>query len=217
MAANILQGIASRLGRRNPANLEQSALEAQFKELLDRATPSVQPAYSLAECEGLAKTDDHCAEFVQKAQENLFEIRELSSISLVPKQLEPSELPLLIAPQPSVASLSWDPLKSTMVTEPTAPCLAVVEAFGAIAETGTVAIASTDCPSSFLFLSEELAVIVRKSVVVPWMEDLWQRFESVPRRALHLISGPSRTADVEQTLQVGAHGPRRVYLYLIDD
>lgn len=217
MAANILQRIASRLGRPNSANLEQSALEAQFKELLDRATPSVQPAYSLAKCEDLTDTNNHCAEFVQKAQKNLFEIRELSSISLVPQQLQSSELPLLTAPQSSVTSLDWGPLKSTMVTEPRLPCLAVVEALGALAETGTVAIGSTDCPSSFLFLSEELAVIVRKSVIVPWMEDLWQRFDAAPRRALHLISGPSRTADVEQTLQVGAHGPRRVYLYLIDN
>ncbi|MDN5850066.1 MAG: lactate utilization protein [Nitrococcus sp.] len=51
-----------------------------------------------------------------------------------------------------------------------------------------------------------------------YLEEVWERLlaqgERMPR-AVNLITGPSRTADVEQTMQLGAHGPRRVHLLLI--
>ena len=34
-------------------------------------------------------------------------------------------------------------------------------------------------------------------------------------RTLNIISGPSRTADIEQTIQLGAHGPRRLHILLV--
>jgi len=34
---------------------------------------------------------------------------------------------------------------------------------------------------------------------------------------ISLITGPSRTADIEKTLIIGAHGPKEVYVFLIDD
>jgi len=37
---------------------------------------------------------------------------------------------------------------------------------------------------------------------------------SVPR-ALNLITGPSRTADIEQTIELGAHGPKRMHVLLV--
>ena len=44
------------------------------------------------------------------------------------------------------------------------------------------------------------------------MEDAWD----LPR-AINIVSGPSRTADVEQTIQLGAHGPRRLHVLLLGD
>jgi len=35
-------------------------------------------------------------------------------------------------------------------------------------------------------------------------------------RAVNFITGPSRTADVEQTIQLGAHGPRRLHVILLE-
>ena len=35
--------------------------------------------------------------------------------------------------------------------------------------------------------------------------------------SIHFASGPSRTADIEKTLVVGIHGPREVYVFLVDE
>ena len=51
-----------------------------------------------------------------------------------------------------------------------------------------------------------------------YLEDLphhWPAMADTPR-AIHLITGPSRTADVEQTIQLGAHGPRQVDCVILD-
>ena len=51
-----------------------------------------------------------------------------------------------------------------------------------------------------------------------WFEDAWAVLRARPEgmpRATNIISGPSRTADVEQTIQLGAHGPRRVHVILV--
>jgi len=36
-------------------------------------------------------------------------------------------------------------------------------------------------------------------------------------RAVNLVSGPSRTGDIEQTIVLGAHGPYRVHILVVDD
>jgi len=51
------------------------------------------------------------------------------------------------------------------------------------------------------------------------MEALWKHMDEQHRampRAVNIITGPSRTADVEQIIQLGAHGPRRVHVILWD-
>ncbi len=56
--------------------------------------------------------------------------------------------------------------------------------------------------------------------IVRHLEDLWAqlraRLDGMPR-AVSLITGPSKTADVEQTMQYGAHGPRRLHVILVEE
>lgn len=44
-----------------------------------------------------------------------------------------------------------------------------------------------------------------------------ERYKNNFPSLVSVISGPSRTADIEKTLVMGAHGPRELYLFLIDD
>ena len=93
------------------------------------------------------------------------------------------------------------------------PCLA------AIAETGTLLLASgAETPTTLNFLPDTHIVVVHAGQVVASYEDGWDlvRARAGWPRTLNLITGPSRTGDIEQRIQLGAHGPRRLHVILID-
>lgn len=91
--------------------------------------------------------------------------------------------------------------------------------FCAIAETGTLMMCSgSDTPPAASLLPETHIAVVPRNRIVTGMEDAWallRREQRVLPRAVNFISGPSRTADIEQTVTLGAHGPYRVHLLLI--
>ena len=95
----------------------------------------------------------------------------------------------------------------------------VTGAFAAIAETGTLMVASgPDTPASASLLPETHVAVLAASRIVPRMEEAWdlarQAFGQLPR-AVNFISGPSRTGDIEQQLVLGAHGPYRVHIVIV--
>lgn len=97
--------------------------------------------------------------------------------------------------------------------------LALTRADAALAETGTLVFASgPKAPPSLNFIPEVHAVVLRESEILETQEELWQmlreRDQPFPR-TLNLITGPSRTGDIEQTLYLGAHGPKEVHLFLV--
>lgn len=92
-------------------------------------------------------------------------------------------------------------------------------AFCAIAETGSLVLLSgPDSPTTLNFLPDDFLCVLPENRIVPRVEDAWalQRAErgAVPR-ATNIITGPSRTADVEQIIRIGAHGPRRLHVLLL--
>lgn len=89
----------------------------------------------------------------------------------------------------------------------------VVRADVGIAETGTACVHSHQVSSRSLFLCEHLVVVLSDADIRAYQEDYWVSLNDLPR-AVHLITGPSRTADVEQTIQIGAHGPKTITLLL---
>ena len=94
-------------------------------------------------------------------------------------------------------------------------------AVAAAAETGTLFLVSgADNPTSLNFLPEAHTVIVDAADIVGSYEEAWDRLRStfgegrLPR-TVNLISGPSRTADIEQTIVRGAHGPRHLQVLIL--
>jgi L-lactate dehydrogenase complex protein LldG len=91
--------------------------------------------------------------------------------------------------------------------------------FCAIAETGTVLLLSSpQTPKATALVPETHICLVSRARIVATMEDafaLMRREVGEPPRATWFISGPSRTADIEQTLVIGAHGPYRVHVILV--
>jgi len=96
----------------------------------------------------------------------------------------------------------------------------LTEAFAGVAETGSlVLLSSMNSPTSLNFLSDNYLCVLRRDHIVRHIEDVWDRIRqqvgTLPR-AINFITGPSRTADVEQTIQLGAHGPRRLHVILFE-
>lgn len=95
-------------------------------------------------------------------------------------------------------------------------------AFAGIAETGTVVLLSgPDNPTTLNFLPEHHLVVVSAEDVVGDYETVWSRLREVfgpgrMPRALNLITGPSRSGDIEQTILLGAHGPRSLHLIVVE-
>jgi len=132
----------------------------------------------------------------------------------------------VLAPHPDLAALPWG----------TAPMLefearraqpddlvAVQHGYAAIAETGTLMLPSApERPTTLNILAETEIVVLRASRVVGAYEEAWDLLRDgraagfMPRNVM-LVTGPSRSADIEQTLELGAHGPRRLHVILIDD
>ncbi|MDH3376901.1 MAG: lactate utilization protein [Gammaproteobacteria bacterium] len=98
--------------------------------------------------------------------------------------------------------------------------VSVTEALAGIAETGTLVCGSSEShPTSLNFLPENHVVVISESRLYKHMEEVWQELRRLPGglpRAVNLITGPSKTADVEQTIQYGAHGPRRLHVIIIE-
>ena len=89
-----------------------------------------------------------------------------------------------------------------------------------IAETGTLMLTSgPNRPTSLNFLPDYHIVVLNRAQLVPRMEDAWDRLRAEPDgmpRTVNFISGPSKTADVEQTVEYGAHGPRCLHVILVE-
>ena len=138
----------------------------------------------------------------------------------VARYLATLSLPLAAVCWPEFAGLDWR--GAGMVVESRAARdsdpAGITGAFCAIAETGTLMmVTGRDTPATLSLLPETHVAVVRKPRIVPGMEEAWRLLREElrePPRAVTFISGPSRTADIEQTVTLGAHGPYRVHVIL---
>jgi L-lactate dehydrogenase complex protein LldG len=94
-------------------------------------------------------------------------------------------------------------------------------AFAGIAETGTLMLLSSpETPTTLAFLPETSMIVLPAVRVLRAYEDgfraLREEHGAMPR-SVNLITGPSRSGDIEQTIQLGAHGPRRLLVLLVDE
>lgn len=142
--------------------------------------------------------------------------------------LKAGNLPQRIRMAPALESqgLPWDGQPLLEVTSGPARAddqTSVTGAFAAIAETGTLLLHSdSDTPTTLNFLPENHIVVLQASQIVGAYEDAWDRLRQIfgpgaLPRTVNFITGPSRTADIEQTIQLGAHGPRRLHIVVVDD
>jgi len=102
----------------------------------------------------------------------------------------------------------------------------VSRAFAAVAETGTLVLVSDpNNPTRLNFLPPTHVAVVSAAEIVGDYEEAWARIRAELAGAdgrfmpptVNWITGPSRTADIEQTLLLGAHGPQRLHIVISDE
>lgn len=198
---------------------------AQILKRIQQATCKNTPAHTKSErAVQPALGGDIVDVFIQKAQNNAAEVRSISAYSALPEWLAGraealNQSPqLVLAPEFVELGLKWPPFQlAAQVGQ--ANSWGVCRGVIGIAETGTIVSNSHVCGSGMLFLVERLVVVIHKEDIVAYQEDAWEilrdTFNGALPRTINLITGPSRTADVEQTIQLGAHGPKWIdYLIL---
>jgi len=124
-----------------------------------------------------------------------------------------------------LAAMPWKSLKSLEVRSgPAGPDdeVGVSHAIAGVAETGTVVLHSGAAnPSTVNFLPEHHIVVVDAKEVAGDLETVFSRIRQTfgkgkMPRTVNLITGPSRSGDIEQKLLLGAHGPRALHLIVVD-
>lgn len=141
-----------------------------------------------------------------------------------------------IAPHPTLDAMPWEGRPMLQFRRDRAQPfdeVGVTLAFAGVAETGTLLLHSgAETPTTINFLPETSIVVLSARDIVGGYEEAFARLRaahaktlaegrlakanSLPR-TLNFVTGPSRSADIEQTLQLGAHGPRRLHIVLVDD
>jgi L-lactate dehydrogenase complex protein LldG len=150
------------------------------------------------------------------------EIETLASVpAAVARYLARLNLPTQAVVWPELAQLDWTAAGiEAQARAPTGTDLVgVTGCFCALAETGTLLqLSAPQRPAATSLLPETHIAIVPVARIVNGMEDAWALVRKecgrLPR-AVNFISGPSRTADIEQTIVLGAHGPYRVHILVV--
>ncbi len=170
--------------------------------------------------------------FVAMAEQVQTTVTRVSSLAMVPeavaRYLAVENLPaeVVMAPDPSLDAIPWHSWPLLRIRRGRAEAddrVSFTPCHAAIAETGTLMLISgAATPTTLNFLPETHIVLVRADQVVATYEDGWERLRNretpgtLPR-SINFITGPSRTADIEQHIELGAHGPRRLHIVLVEN
>ncbi|MHA1536880.1 MAG: LutC/YkgG family protein [Alphaproteobacteria bacterium] len=221
----MLRVIRRTLGRDGPLPDERIA---ELSEQLDHPQPRLIPKRAQVSHRERVRL------FVQMAKESEASVEEVRTLRAIPGAaagfLKRHNLParLVVAPDPALAEIQWDTRPSIEVRHGRAEPkdrTSVTGAFAGIAETGTlVLISGPGSPTTLNLLPDNHLVVLHTDQILGSYEEGWSKLREHQRgkngswqmpRSVNYITGPSRSADIEQTLLMGAHGPRRLHILVV--
>lgn len=217
--------ILARLGAGLPRSAEeQLAARARLAERLGRPRPGPIPARATVTGE------ERVTLFVRRAEAVGSEVRRLRDPGgigpALVELLRRHNLPLRVVraadPLLDAARLEAEPLLEVRTGVPEeGDAVGLAVALAGIAETGTLLLASAaGHPTLLAFLPETSVVVLSTAALAGSYEEAWAAQRSRPGwppRSVNLVTGPSRTGDIPPSIELGAHGPRRLAILLVDE
>ena len=166
---------------------------------------------------------DAVAQFISQAEAINATTDRIASLDDLPKalaeQLRNRNLPAAIRTgDDPIFDCDWGTVERSTGPGRIAEPATLTRAHMGVAETGQLVFASgPDNPVTLNFLGETHFAVVNASDIVGGFEDLWAEWRSrgLDPRTVNLIAGPSRSADIGQTLQLGAHGPVALHVFIV--
>ncbi len=216
---NSREAILSKVSRKIK-NRGKSVVETVNSRITDRQ-PNVVPARG-----GAGRDAASHATFIEEAKRAGAIIERAANKAEIPaiiaQVLQNQNVPgsLRLGNDPFMADIPWDkaPLlvTNTGPAEPDDP-VGVNVAIAGIAETGTILLASSaDSPSMINMLPLiNIALLPESRLMGNYEQSLELIRENMPRMA-SFVTGPSRTADIELELLMGAHGPQELVIILVE-
>ncbi|WP_029010897.1 LutC/YkgG family protein [Azospirillum halopraeferens] len=220
----ILGGLRRRLGQPGGDDARRDAVERRLADHPRNPVPA----------RALVPEPERVALFVAMATEAAATVERLPDTAAVADAvadlLASRNLPAAVrtAPDPLLAAVPWHTRPALTVSRGPAgddDPVSVTGAFAGIAETGTLMLVSgPEHPTTLNFLPDTHIVVLPRRRIVATYEDAWDLLRRrsdaggswIPR-TVNLVTGPSRTGDIEQTIQLGAHGPRSLHILLVED
>ncbi|MFL5169445.1 MAG: lactate utilization protein C [Microvirga sp.] len=192
-------------------------------ERLDRAPKGVIPARGQVSGEALVEV------FRAQAEAALATVRVVDSVAEVPRAvaefLRDHNLPatLRMGDDPRLKAMPWGEtaLEMSQGRSDGGDLNAVSHALAGVAESGTaVMVSGPENPSTLNFLPDNHIVVVAAKDIAGDYERVFAKLRATygkgqMPRTVNFITGPSRSGDIEQTLLLGAHGPRRLHLVVV--
>lgn len=94
--------------------------------------------------------------------------------------------------------------------------VAVLRGHFGVAENGAVWVTDALMGDRALpWIAEQLVLVIPREAIVPHLHAAYERLQAVPHALGTFIAGPSKTADIEQSLVLGAHGPKGALVVLV--
>ncbi|WP_372617110.1 lactate utilization protein C [Falsiroseomonas sp.] len=215
-------------------SLKRGSLPADQAAMLDGRI-ATHPRHLIPARSRLPRAEQ-IALFIRNVEKEFGTVERIPDLAAVPAAitdyLAAQNLPakIVMAPHPELQGIDWSArpllaLEARRAQE--GDQVSLQHAWAGVAETGTLFFPSDPArPATLNLLPDTEIVLLRASAIVGAYEEAWDRLRAerqdpmtggwMPRN-LMLVTGPSRSADIEQTLELGAHGPRRLHVLLVED
>ena len=218
--ARIMGRLKTALDKRHNPTVRISSADQRLKELPAGLVPKRGHSIAHARFEL----------FISEAERVNAQVVRLDSMAEVPAAAaqvcaDAGAASLKVAPHPALQALEWSGHNVAFGIGKGDDPVGLSMAYAAVAETGTLVLRSgDDTPTTLNFLPDVHTVVIRASDVEACYEDVWVKLRKAadktgPKmpRTVNWITGPSRTADIDQTLLLGAHGPRKLVILFVDE